>query len=940
MAETPKKRTAKVTKRGAGKASPKSEAKPAPAKDAPTKSLGEKLSWSGKTPTMTLGELRTRSPQITRLLADVPADSSLGQRLLSMGDNAPLTTAQANQIIQDAGRQVSLAQATGRTAAPKPAAKPTAKVTPDFGPNSPRGAGNPTGTERRPRQPAKISDIGAFDEPTVPDTEPATRTAKVKRTPLGEGPGKDVPITEDMRANAASQRDRTVARRRRVAGARASAEKAAVAREEGRAGRVIGGDQRVREAAMRDQRKSTFRKGLEVDDEWTVEDRKARATTRTAAGGASTSAVEEMRGFRIGNVELERIQALPPDQQSKIASAFRRWTMGDNVSLKNFTAPQKVMYEELVGRAMSTMPPGASQFDLMAAGNGIGSRAFGPSWQSVVIRPDAPPEVVAKLHTPMLAGNVNEALQAFPEDMIAVDQSRSALLARETAAAQQMGRPVVESFDDVARIFPNEARAAAATVTDDIVALTADRIPSLAQLRPAPIPTPAAAPAAPLASVTQLPLFDAGPAQPTLPIQPGQAKFLPGAATAQAELPFAARLAPMADDAAAVAGALPALPAARPRLALPAAAPSVSSGLGGTGAGVGAAATPAAAAAGGAGGVGGGGLAGGGFAPGFGSMPTPPTPGPAVAPAAAATTRAGLMGRAGGLFTKLKPAIGPMIGGMAAQYAGNALGDRLIQGQIDTAGADSTDVGQFAKGFGDIAPWAAGAAPLIGAALGSNPIGWGIAGVGALGYGLYNALANNETPTAKLEELVSGAYGLDDEAKSYLRSSFQSAVTGGMGEDEALAQVAQQAQQLSQQMLAARQLEAEQAKYAVTPSQLMTLQTLYMKDMNDLNDQARFASAQYMNEANRFAGLPGTSPGIGALARQNAALMNSYLINQQGNYRRNFQMAPLRDMFNSQLDQANAILKAQDASANAYGQQVSSLPTTDLATALNLQGAG
>ena len=115
-------------------------------------------------------------------------------------------------------------------------------------------------------------------------------------------------------------------------------------------------------------------------------------------------------------------------------------------------------------------------------------------------------------------------------------------------------------------------------------------------------------------------------------------------------------------------------------------------------------------------------------------------------------------------------------------------------------------------------------------------------------------------------------------------------------------------------------------RYQVTPSQLMTLQTLQMKDMNDLTDQQRLANAAYMQEAQRFAGMPGTNPALASLALQNANMFAAHAANQAVAYRQAYQMAPLRDMFQANLDAANRVQNSvASRTASAYAQQLSGL---------------
>lgn len=609
---------------------------------------------------------------------------------------------------------------------------------------------------------------------------------------------------------------------------------------------------------------------------------------------------------------------------AKLQTPFRQWLQsGDTPG----TVASNPAFKELQSRVFATAPAGATPAEMMAAGNAVGGNVFKGGWQNIAFDPFAPPEAVVEFHTPQFTAMTTNP--PLPEDATAYRLAQQNIADAEAKAATNMGRAPITSFDDVATIYPESASRIVSELPDE-VRPTVRRFPSAAPLvaqadeaaqvlgamgpavadmpvadvqafnaarkakaltgiRPTPTPTPTALPGFDPVPIPGTPSFAESMLRPGTLAEP-QGRLFPG--------PQPPRSLPVAP--AATPAPIPGQASFAETLTAPAATvPTPAATPVATGVGAGA----------------GGPLGGGGFMPGFGGPggtvpPTPPAV-PSATPAPAAGGRfSGLMG--GRVGQSVKGAIGPVLGGMAVGYAGNEIGNSLLEGQRDTSEFGRADVGQFVKGVGEAAPWAAAAPGLLAMLGASGPVGWGIAGLGAAGYGLYKALAGNDTPTDQYEKMVAHS---TPEERAYLDTVWSSTKASGADESTALQAVAAELQKIA----ATTYQQAQGAQYRVTPNQVLLLQSMYMNDMNDLNNRAALANDQYVRMADEFARSPGVSPAMGALSRSNAAMTSDYLAKQAAAYRAKFQMAPFDQMLQSQMDQANA---AQNAVTSGYQNQL------------------
>lgn len=701
----------------------------------------------------------------------------------------------------------------------------------------------------------------------------------------------------------------------------------------------------------------------------TVEAEGSRAQARVARevrGGPVEDTVDALYEnrkvpgtLRAGQVATDDILGLGDD----IQNVFRQWVIDPNLDTKNLTSAQRAALTELQARTLSLTPANASIAEFTDAVNAVGQRTFGgANWNPVTPRFDTlTQDQVYELYRPRPEYNPAgprsiRATASNVDDVAMLDR----MAADRAAQAASLGKPTsfaeVLSSWDAGTPPPTSTYWSGAKPPPFFNPGTpppfAGTPPPYAGTPPpyAGTPPPYAPAAAAFDAGTPPPYFNPGTPPPYTGAPPSvaPAAFNPGTPP-----PYPGTPPPY----------VPGPPRAMPSAPAPA-APSSLAGGGSGGIGGPPSAPPAA------------GAAPGspppmpGFNPG-GSAGTPPpyTPGSSfadeVVSGAASTARrprgmAGIKslfgrggaeaageaagageagaGRLGGLLSGGKGMLGsavksfgvPLAVGAAASAGGHALGERLMAGENDRPGWDNADWGQFASGVGDAALPMAGLAPLAAAALGAGPAGWAALGIGALGagaYGLGKAIWGGGTATDKRDEILSDPT-LNAEDRSYFEGLYDRAVASGLPEDQALASMSQQIDQYMEAERARRAQEADQMRYQVTPSQLMTLQTLQMQDMNRLTDQQRLANAAYQAEAQRFAGMPGTNPNLASLALQNANMFAAHAANQAVAYRQAYQFAPMLDMFNAQLDQANRVNgSVASRTASAYAQQLSGLGT-------------
>lgn len=618
--------------------------------------------------------------------------------------------------------------------------------------------------------------------------------------------------------------------------------------------------------------------------------------------------------LRPGAMLTDEIASMGDD----IQSLFRQWVIDPNLDVGKLPAAQRTALTELQARVLSLTPANSSVAEFTDAVNAVGQRTFGgASWNPVTPRFDTmTQQQVYDLYKPNPDYNPGgaQSIRVGAEnmdDVAALNQAAS----QRTAAASAIGKP--------------------ASFAETLAGWDAGTPPAYAGTPP-PYYNPGTPPpfaGTPPPFVGTPPPY-AGTPPPFAGIPPA---YNPATAT-PSPAAAAAAFDPGTPPPYFNPGTPPPYTPGPPRPVINAPAPAAGGALGGAGSGAlgGAPAAPAAPGAGA--GAGAGAAAGGGAnlppLPGFnptsasGTPPTPPTPPPTTAGGRVASLFGGGGGLKGNIGTTLKNFGVPLAVGAAATAGGHALGDRLLEGQRDDAGWGRADWGQLASGVGDAAMPMAGLAPIAAAAMGAGPVGWTALGIGALGagaWGLGKALLTDDTSLDRKDSLLADPT-LAPEDRDFFSGAYDRAKAGGATDEQALASVSQQMDQYAQAERDRRIQEAEQMRYQVTPSQLMTLQTLQMKDMNDLTDQQRLANAAYMSEAQRFAGQPGTNPNIANLALLNANMFSSHAANQAIAYRQAYQMAPLRAMFQSQLDQANRINNSVSSrTASAYAQQLAGL---------------
>jgi hypothetical protein len=208
----------------------------------------------------------------------------------------------------------------------------------------------------------------------------------------------------------------------------------------------------------------------------------------------------------------------------------------------------------------------------------------------------------------------------------------------------------------------------------------------------------------------------------------------------------------------------------------------------------------------------------------------------------------------------VRGALGPAIAGYAAGTGASMLANK-IEGPTGSPGSTRQDIGQGLRGFGAIAPVAAGAAPMIAAALpeavaASGPIGWGIAGTLAAGYGLGNALfASDRTEEDDLRDWLE-KQDLDTQDFSTAVTKYQDLVESNTPRKEALRTVQdavdQAKAQLEMEKAAAAQQQTQSPRFTVTPQMTMALQQMALDDVDkQIADYSRFAglSTAATNEA-------------------------------------------------------------------------------------------
>lgn len=277
-----------------------------------------------------------------------------------------------------------------------------------------------------------------------------------------------------------------------------------------------------------------------------------------------------------------------------------------------------------------------------------------------------------------------------------------------------------------------------------------------------------------------------------------------------------------------------------------------------------------------------------------------------------ASTAKGLASTAatgGKLASVAKGFVLPALPGVAATVAGGA-----IQGAdpTDTEGADWHDLGQGLSGAGTVASIGVPVA----LALGAGPVGWAALGIGALGFGLYSALkGGGDSPMDRLEKVKTAAMesGLpwDEQDQAKVESMFNLMVAGGMSEDEAATEVANQVLATAQQYLAQDKTEQQ-----MTPQMLMALQAQYQKALADsqayyngiadTTTNARLQELQSMPAGPERTALAGMTTAARersahtAWASQLAALT-----------------APTVQMYDDQIAAQNATLKAQQSGGSS-----------------------
>lgn len=644
----------------------------------------------------------------------------------------------------------------------------------------------------------------------------------------------------------------------------------------------------------------------------TVEAEGSRAQARVARelrGGPvedTVDALYERRNvpgtLRPGAVGTDELAGMGDDLQN----IFRQWVVDPSLDTGKLPAAQRAALTELQARTLSLTPANASLAEFTDAVNAVGSRTFGgASWNPVTPRYDTLSQTqLHELYRPRPEYNPGgprsiRANAVNVDDVAMLDR----MAAERTTQAAALGKPA--SFAEVlsgwdAGTPPHYAGTPPPYFNPGTPPPYAGTPPPYAGTPP-PYSPPAAAAA--FDAGTPPPYYNPGTpppysppvaqlGTPATPASSVPAAAVPGPPRANLNVPApSAQPGPLGTPPASLPAAPEITPAVEQAVARPRGMAGVKALFGRGAAGEGAAAAEG---------------------------------------AAANAGKAGLFGASKGLLGGAVKSFGvPLAVGAAASAGGHALGERLTAGQTDTSRPfEQADVGQFFSGVGDAALPMAGIAPLAAAALGAGPIGWTALGIGALGagaYGLGKAIWGGGTGTDAKNDLLSDpTISADD--RSYFEGVYDRALAAGASEDEALAATSQQMDQYLASERERRRQEAEQMRYQVTPSQLMTLQTLQMKDMNDLTDQQRLANAAYMQEAQRFAGMPGTNPALASLALQNANMFNAHAANQAIAYRQAYQMAPLRDMFQTQLDSANRVQNSvASRTASAYAQQLSGL---------------